>query len=64
VSSLRCIYRLLLLVLVFQLSILLLVIAGPVPPRLPPATATNVLRPDADTAAGGAPFVVTPLPDR
>ena len=35
ISSLRCIYRLLLLVLVFQLSILLLVIAGPVPPRLP-----------------------------
>ncbi|MCP9824552.1 hypothetical protein [Synechococcus sp. EJ6-Ellesmere] len=63
ISSLRCIYRLLLLVLVFQLSTLLLVIAGPVQERLTPATATNVFRPDAGTAAGG-PFNVTPSSDR
>lgn len=62
-SSLRGLYRLRLLVLVFQLSTLLLVIAGPVQPLLPPATASNVFRPDAGTAAGG-PFNVTPSPDR
>ena len=35
-SSLVCLRGLVLLVLVFQLSTLLLVIAGPVPPRLTP----------------------------
>jgi hypothetical protein len=59
VSSLRGLYRLLLLVLVFQLSTLLLVIAGPVPPRLMPARATTVFAP----AAGGASSV-TPHPYR
>jgi hypothetical protein len=63
VSSLRDIYRLLLLVLVFQLSTLLLVIAGPVPPRLPSVGTSNVLRPVAGTAVGG-PFTVTPSSDR
>jgi hypothetical protein len=63
-SSLRCIYRLLLLVLVFQLSTLLLVIAGPVPPRLPSLGTSTVLRPDAGTDAGDAPFLVSSLPDR
>ena len=63
VSSLRGLYRLLLLVLVFQLSTLLLVIAGPVPPRLNPARTTTVFLPAAGTAAGGAPSV-TPHPYR
>jgi hypothetical protein len=63
VSSLRGLYRLLLLVLVFQLSTLLLVIAGPVPPRLPSISTSTVLRPDAGTAAG-EPFTVTPISDR
>ncbi|MFS6826204.1 hypothetical protein [Cyanobium sp. ATX-6F1] len=60
-SSLRGLYRLVLLVLVFQLSTLLLVIAGPVPPRLTPAT--NAFRPEAGTAAAGT-FSVTPHPYR
>lgn len=34
ITSLRTLHRLLLLVLLFQLSTLLLVIAGPVPPRV------------------------------
>ncbi|MCX5933096.1 MAG: hypothetical protein NTW83_15130, partial [Cyanobacteria bacterium] len=59
VSSLRGIYRLLLLVLVFQLSTLLLVIAGPVPPRLTPAAASNVFRPETGTAADGTPSGTT-----
>jgi len=40
VTSLRALHRLLLLVLLFQLSTLLLVIAGPLPPRLSSAPAT------------------------
>jgi hypothetical protein len=35
ITSLRAIHRLLLLVLLFQLTTLLLVVAGPVPPQLP-----------------------------
>jgi hypothetical protein len=56
VSSLRDLYRLLLLVLVFQLSTLLLVIAGPIPPRLSPARATDqtFLTSAADITAGGS----------
>lgn len=56
VSSLRCLYRLLLLVLVFQLSTLLLVIAGPVPPRLTltPTTSRNFITSAADMATGGS----------
>ena len=47
VTSLRALHRLLLLVLLFQLSTLLLVIAGPVPPQLwrDPATVRSS-RPD------------------
>jgi hypothetical protein len=41
VTSLRAIHRLLLLVLLFQLSTLLLVIAGPLPPKLTSAPATT-----------------------
>ncbi len=44
VSSLAGLRHLLLLVLLMQLSTLLLVIAGPVPPRLTPAGATDPLR--------------------
>jgi hypothetical protein len=63
VSSLSALRNLVLLVLLFQLSTLLLVIAGPVPPRLSPARATNLFRPDTGTAGGG-PFTVTPSSDR
>jgi hypothetical protein len=55
-SSLRDLYRLLLLVLVFQLSTLLLVIAGPVAPRPAPAPAPS--RSLISAAAGSIP--VTP----
>jgi hypothetical protein len=57
VSSLRDLYRLLLLVLVFQLSTLLLVITGPIPPRLTPAITNSALRPAAGTTTGGTPSV-------
>ena len=53
-SSLRDLYRLLLLVLVFQLSTLLLVIAGPVAPRPAPAPSRSL----SSAAAGSIP--VTP----
>jgi hypothetical protein len=61
VSSLRGLYRLLLLVLVFQLSTLLLVIAGPVPPRLSPTPATSrtLIAAAAGMTASG-PTPVTP----
>lgn len=63
--SLNDLRNLVLLMLVLQLSTLLLVIAGPVPPRLSPATATNVVRfrPDAGSAASGL-STVTPISDR
>ena len=61
-SSLIGLRGLVLLGLAFQLSTLLLVLAGPVPPR--PSTSTNtVFRPDAGTDAGEVP-PVTPLSDR
>ena len=61
-SSLAALRLLVLLGLAFQLSTLLLVLAGPVPPR--PVTSTNtVFRPDAGTDAGEVP-PVTPLSDR
>jgi hypothetical protein len=63
VSSLSALRNLVLLALLFQLSTLLLVISGPVPPRLSPATATNIFRPDVGTDACG-PFTVTPSSDR
>jgi hypothetical protein len=61
-SSLAGLRGLVLLGLAFQLSTLLLVLAGPVPPR--PITSTNtVFRPDAGSDAGElAP--VTPISDR
>ena len=62
VNNLRNLQRLLLLVLLFQLTTLLLVVAGPVPPR--PQVNTNTDLPsDAGTAGGGAaPF--TPPAER
>ena len=52
---------LLVLGLLLQLSTLLLVIAGPVPPRLTPARASSPYHPatgsSPDTATGGAAFV-------
>lgn len=61
VSSLRGLYRLLLLVLVFQLSTLLLVIAGPVAPRLSPSPAPSrtLIAAAAGMTADG-PTPVTP----
>ncbi|CAK6691691.1 hypothetical protein VB734_00435 [Synechococcus sp. BA-124 BA4] len=59
-SSLAGLRGLVLLGLAFQLSTLLLVLAGPVPLR--PVTST-VFRPDAGTDAGELP-PVTPFSDR
>ncbi|PZV04494.1 MAG: hypothetical protein DCF23_06045 [Cyanobium sp.] len=61
VSSLAALRQLVLLGLVFQLSTLLLVIAGPVPPRL--YAVTNVFRPDTGSAVS-ALSTVTPISDR
>ena len=52
---------LLVLGLLLQLSTLLLVIAGPVPPRLTPASASNADRPNASPSAVGALSTVPPL---
>ena len=52
---------LLVLGLLLQLSTLLLVIAGPVPPRLTPASASNAGRPNASPSAVGALSTVPPL---
>jgi len=41
----------------------LLVIAGPVPPRLSPATVTNHFRPDPSSALNG-PVTASPISDR
>ena len=61
-SSLAGLRGLVLLGLAFQLSTLLLVLAGPVPPR--PSTSTDtVFRPDAGTDAGEVP-PVKPFSDR
>jgi len=57
VNSLRGLYRLLLLVLALQLSTLLLVIAGPVPPRFKAKT-TSVPFPE-ETASRAARVPVT-----
>lgn len=62
VSSLNALRLLVLLGLLFQLSTLLLVLAGPVPPQ-PLASTNTVFRPDAGTDAGEVP-PVTPLSDR
>ncbi|MCP9860414.1 MULTISPECIES: hypothetical protein [unclassified Cyanobium] len=61
-SSLIALRLLVLLGLAFQLSTLLLVLAGPVPPRQMTSTNT-VFRPDAGTDAGEVP-PVTPHSDR
>jgi hypothetical protein len=53
---------LVLLGLAFQLTTLLLVLAGPVPPR-PAATTNTVFHSDAGVDAGEVP-TVTPLSDR
>ena len=61
-SSLSCLRGLVLLGLAFQLSTLLLALAGPVPTR--PVTSPNtVFRSDAGTNAGEVP-PVTPFSDR
>ena len=62
-SSLAGLHFLVLLGLMVQLSTLLLVSAGPVPPRLPSISTDNIFCPDAGTDAGEvAPFI--PLSDR
>lgn len=61
-SSLACVRGLVLLGLAFQLSTLLLVLAGPVPPR-PVSSTSTVFRPDSGTDAGEVP-PITPLSDR
>lgn len=64
-SSIANLCLLVLLGLVFQLSTLLLVIAGPVPPRLSPATVTNHFRPDPDpNSALNGPVTASPISDR
>ena len=62
VSSLNALRLLVLLGLLFQLSTLLLVLAGPVPPQ-PLASTNTVFRPNAGTDAGEVP-PVTPLSER
>ena len=62
VSSLNALRLLVLLGLLFQLSTLLLVLAGPVPPQ-PLASTNTVFRPDAGTDAGEVP-PATSLSDR
>lgn len=61
-SSLACLRGLVLLGLAFQLSTLLLVLAGPVPPR-PVSSTSTVFRSDAGSDAAELP-PVTPLSDR
>jgi hypothetical protein len=61
-SSLIALRLLVRLGLAFQISTLLLVLAGPVPPR-PMASTNTVFRPDTGTDAGEVP-PVTPLSDR
>ncbi len=61
-SSLASLRALVLLGVAFQLSTLLLVLAGPVPPR-PVASTNSVFRSDAGADAGEVP-TVTPLSDR
>lgn len=61
-SSLASLHALVLLGVAFQLSTLLLVLAGPVPPR-PMASTNSVIRCDAGADAGEV-RTVTPLSDR
>ena len=62
VSSLNALRLLVLLGLLFQLSTLLVVIAGPVPPR-PVISSSHDFRPDAGSDAGEVP-PVTPFSNR
>ena len=62
VSSLNALRLLVLLGLLFQLSTLLVVIAGPVPP-LPVISSSHDLRPDAVSSTAGGPLL-QPLSDR
>ena len=62
VSSLNALRLLVLLGLLFQLSTLLLVLAGPLPPQ-PLASTNTVFRPNAGADAGEIP-PATPLSDR
>ena len=62
VSSLNALRLLVLLGLLFQLSTLLVVIAGPVPPR-PVISSSHDLRPDAVSSTAGGPLL-QPLSDR
>ena len=62
VSSLNALRLLALLGLLFQLSTLLVVIAGPVPPR-PVISSSHDFRPDAGSDAGEVP-PVTPFSNR
>ena len=62
VSSLNALRLLVLLGLLFQLSTLLVVIAGPVPPR-PVISSSHDFRPDAVSSAAGVPLL-QPLSDR
>jgi len=66
-SSIANLRLLVLLGLLFQLSTLLLVIAGPVPPRLAPATVTSLscFDPDPDpSSALNGPVTSSPISDR
>jgi hypothetical protein len=66
-SSIANLRLLVLLGLLFQLSTLLLVIAGPVPPRLAPATVTSLScfdpNPNPSSALDG-PVTSSPISDR
>jgi hypothetical protein len=62
-SSLASLRLLLLLGLLFQLSTLLLVLAGPVPPRLSPLSTSTAFPSDAGVAARGAQLIA-PHSDR
>ena len=66
-SSIANLRLLVLLGLLFQLSTLLLVITGPVPPRLAPATVTSLScfdpNPDPSSALNG-PVTSSPISDR
>jgi len=66
-SSIANVRLLVLLGLLFQLSTLLLVITGPVPPRLAPATVTSLscFDPDPDpSSALNGPVTSSPISDR
>jgi hypothetical protein len=62
-SSLAALRLLVLLGLLFQLTTLLLLLAGPMPARLPPLSTSNAFPPDAGVAARGA-HLIPPHSDR